>query len=63
MAGAGGGVDVGCYARRPGVPADPRGDQRPEASVNILTDKMVTQQELEWRTARSAEDQARTDAM
>ncbi|XAZ24034.1 hypothetical protein LVY75_12465 [Sinorhizobium sp. B11] len=33
-----------------------------KASVNILADKMVTQQELEWRTARSAEDRARTDA-
>lgn len=33
-----------------------------KASVNILADKMVTQQELEWRTARSAEDRAKTDA-
>ncbi len=33
-----------------------------KASVNILADKMVTQQELEWRTTRSAEDRARTDA-
>ena len=33
-----------------------------KASVNILADKMVTQQELEWRTARSAEDRARTHA-
>jgi hypothetical protein len=31
-------------------------------SVGILADKMVTQQELEWRTTRSAEDRARTDA-
>ena len=31
-------------------------------SVSILADKMVTQRELEWRTARSAEDRARTDA-
>ncbi|MDR6666384.1 hypothetical protein [Rhizobium sp. 1399] len=30
-------------------------------SVSILTDKMVTQGELEWRTTRSAEDRARTD--
>ena len=27
-------------------------------SVSILADKMVTQQELEWRTQRSAEDRA-----
>jgi len=33
-----------------------------KASVNLLADKMVTQGELEWRTARSAEDRARTDA-
>jgi hypothetical protein len=30
-------------------------------SVGILADKMVTRQELEWRTTRSAEDRARTD--
>lgn len=31
-------------------------------SVGILADKMVTQKEMEWRTARGTEDRARTDA-
>ncbi|MBB3593806.1 hypothetical protein FHX08_004209 [Rhizobium sp. BK529] len=31
-------------------------------SVGILADKMVTQKEMKWRTARGAEDRARTDA-
>lgn len=33
-----------------------------KASLAVITDKMVTQKEMEWRTARSAEDRARTDA-
>lgn len=32
-----------------------------KGAVSVLADKMVTQQELEWRTQRSAEDRARTD--
>ena len=35
---------------------------RLEASVSSLADKVVTQKEMEWRTARSAEDRARTEA-
>ena len=31
-------------------------------SIATLVDKMVTNKELEWRTGRSAEDRARTDA-
>jgi hypothetical protein len=33
-----------------------------KASVLVITEKMVTQKEMEWRTARSAEDRQRTDA-
>jgi hypothetical protein len=33
-----------------------------KASVSLLADRMVSQKEMEWRTARSAEDRARTDA-
>ncbi len=32
-----------------------------KASVTIIADKMVTQKELEWRSARSAEDRARLE--
>lgn len=32
-----------------------------KASVAIIADKMVTQKELEWRSARSAEDRARLE--
>lgn len=32
------------------------------ASISAVVDKMVTQKEMEWRTARGAEDRARTDA-
>jgi CHASE3 domain sensor protein len=31
-------------------------------SISAVVDKMVTQKEMEWRTARGAEDRARTDA-
>ncbi|TCV68705.1 hypothetical protein [Neorhizobium sp. S3-V5DH] len=34
-----------------------------KSSVALLTDKMVTQKELEWRTARGAEDRQRSEAM
>ncbi|WP_245423061.1 hypothetical protein [Neorhizobium huautlense] len=34
-----------------------------KSSVAPLTDKMVTQKELEWRTARGAEDRQRSEAM
>jgi hypothetical protein len=33
-----------------------------KTAVASISEKMVTQKELEWRTARSAEDRARTDA-
>lgn len=33
-----------------------------KAAIVSLSDKIVTQKEMEWRTARSAEDRARTDA-
>jgi hypothetical protein len=33
-----------------------------KASVAVIVDKMVTQKELEWRSARSAEDRARMEA-
>jgi len=33
-----------------------------KASVLVITEKMVTQKEMEWRTARSAEDRQRTEA-
>ncbi|WP_234851206.1 hypothetical protein [Sinorhizobium meliloti] len=32
-----------------------------KSSVAILTEKMVTQKEMEWRSARGAEDRKRTD--
>ncbi|EPE95695.1 hypothetical protein [Rhizobium grahamii] len=32
-----------------------------QASLEKMTEKMVTQKELEWRTARSSEDRQRTD--
>jgi hypothetical protein len=34
-----------------------------KSSVALITDKMVTQKELEWRTARGAEDRQRSEAM
>jgi hypothetical protein len=33
-----------------------------KGSVTIITEKMVTQKEMEWRTARGAEDRARTES-
>ncbi|KQZ54632.1 hypothetical protein ASD54_04710 [Rhizobium sp. Root149] len=33
-----------------------------QIAISGLSDKVVTQKELDWRTARSAEDRARTDA-
>jgi hypothetical protein len=32
-----------------------------KSSVALITDRMVTQKEMEWRTARAAEDRKRTD--
>jgi hypothetical protein len=32
-----------------------------KGAVSILTEKMVTQKEMEWRTARGAEDRKRQD--
>ena len=34
---------------------------RAETSLTTIVDKMVTQKEMEWRTARGAEDRKRTD--
>ncbi len=33
-----------------------------KSSILLITERMVTQKEMEWRTARAAEDRARTDA-
>lgn len=33
-----------------------------KSAVSVIADKMVSQKELEWRTARSAEDRQRADA-
>jgi len=62
MAGVGRGADLRGDAWRPSYLPIREATSDLKQSVGMLSDKMVTQQELEWRTTRSGEDSARTDA-
>lgn len=39
-----------------------KGQDRLDNAITVVVDKMVTQKEMEWRTARSAEDRSRMEA-